>query len=170
VTVYSVGLLAGALVSGAFVWVLAGLADPVPETAAKALAVAVVAVALARDLGTLRLRLPENRRLVPERVFADGMVGGALRFGFEMGTGVRTYVPSSTPYVLVAALVLTSSGAREVVLAAVGFAAGRAVVPWWRLIKSYDAGWEAMAPAAGRAGVRVGAVVFASLALALVLA
>jgi hypothetical protein len=82
------------------------------------------------EAGVVAVHLPENRRLVPEYVFAKGRTLGALQFGFELGTGVRTYVPAVAPYVLAVALVLVSSDVTEPVAAAFGFAAGRAIVPW----------------------------------------
>jgi transposase-like protein len=44
----------------------------------------------------------EAGRQVPQDVFARGLYRAALQFGFEMGTGVRTYVPATTPYLLAA--------------------------------------------------------------------
>ena len=55
------------------------------------------------------------------------MTTGAWRFGLEMGTGLRTYVPAVAPYVLLLGLVLARPTLAEVLLAAAGFGVGRTV-------------------------------------------
>ena len=85
--------------------------------------VAALAV-LARELGAVGFAVPERRRLVPEQVRLRGPEVGALQFGFEMGTGARTYSPSALPHlVLLAALTVLPFG--DALTAAVGWAAGR---------------------------------------------
>jgi len=63
------------------------------------------------DAKVLPFRLPQNARQVPSDILVRGDGSGALQFGFEMGTGLRTYVPTHLPHVLVAVALL--------------------VAPWW---------------------------------------
>ncbi|PZG55519.1 hypothetical protein C1I98_03190 [Spongiactinospora gelatinilytica] len=89
-----------------------------------ALLAPAAAAVLLREAGVLRFAVPENRRLVPEHVVLRGPVAGALQFGFEMGTGMRTYSPSALPHLLLAALLLAVPPAGALA-AATGFAAAR---------------------------------------------
>jgi len=52
---------------------------------------------LLREAGVLTFAVPQNARLVPEDV-QHLREWGALQFGFEMGTGMRTYSPSALPW------------------------------------------------------------------------
>lgn len=59
---------------------------------------------------------------------AASSVSGPLKFGFEMGTGVRTYVTSVLPWALVGLILLLAPGLTGGVFIGVGFGAGRALV------------------------------------------
>ncbi|MBM0125354.1 hypothetical protein IMY96_11410 [Pimelobacter simplex] len=102
---------------------------------------AATLVLLLRELGVLTFRMPQNARLVPQRVVDAGPKLGALQFGFEMGTGSRTYVTSSLPYLLVLALALAASPI-EAVVAGAGFGLGRALMSssrtWSRPVEVWD--------------------------------
>lgn len=126
---YLGGALAGATLTALAAWLLGGFAQPLDEAPRAALLVAGALVVWAAKHGPLAgsLRLPEARRQIPFEVFTGGVVRGAWRFGFEMGTGVRTYVPSWAPYVLVLALLLARPTLGEALAAAAGFGLGRAV-------------------------------------------
>lgn len=111
----------------------------VPELVLRGLfGVAALAV-LGREAGLWHFRVPENRRLVPERV-QHLREWGALQFGFEMGTGMRTYSPSALPHLCVAAVVLVLPFPGAFVLAA-GFAAGRLAMPLLSNAWSGDGSW-----------------------------
>jgi hypothetical protein len=95
---------------------------------------------LAGECGLHRVTLPHRRAQVPSTVITAGGDAGALRFGFEMGTGVRTHMPSNLPYLaLIAVLALGSWAAAGA--AGLGFGLGRAAMalgrhhsrdaPWW---------------------------------------
>ncbi len=100
----------------------------------------VVAVAvLGREAGLWHFPVPENRRLVPERV-QHLREWGACQFGFEMGTGMRTYSPSALPHLCVAAVVLVLPFPAAFVLAA-GFALGRLAMPVLSNAWSDDGAW-----------------------------
>ncbi|WP_214366739.1 hypothetical protein [Pseudonocardia sp. H11422] len=94
---------------------------------------------LGRELGLWRFRVPENARLVPERVQHMGE-WGALQFGFEMGTGMRTYSPSALPHLALLAIVLVVPFPAAFVVAA-GFALGRLAMPLLSNGWSDDGSW-----------------------------
>ena len=109
------------------------------------LGVAAVVV-LGRELGLWRFTVPENARLVPEDV-QHRAHWGALQFGFEMGTGMRTYSPSVLPHLVLAAVVLVVP-LPVAPLVAAGFAAGRFAMPVLSNAWSDDGVWTAVWAAA----------------------
>jgi hypothetical protein len=125
---YVIGLLAGGVLAALGAWIVSGLFQPLPFTIRATALAAIAILALCHDLGLLRVRLPQNRRQVPQEIFHRGLGRAAFQFGFEMGTGVRTFVPATAPYVLAAALVLLGGGPLLVPLVGVGFALGRAAM------------------------------------------
>ena len=94
---------------------------------------------LGRELGAWRFKVPENARLVPEEVQHRGQ-WGALQFGFEMGTGMRTYSPSALPHLALAAVVLVVP-LPVAPAVAVGFAVGRLAMPVLSNAWSDDGAW-----------------------------
>lgn len=117
---------------------------PLPVRAG-VLAVAALAV-LGRECGLWRFTVPENARLVPEDVQHRAQ-WGALQFGFEMGTGMRTYSPSALPHLVLAAVVLVVP-LPVAPLVAAGFALGRFAMPVMSNAWSDDGGWTAVWSAA----------------------
>jgi hypothetical protein len=129
VAAYLGGTLLGSLLTVTVAWVLSGFAAVVPATwRAALLGAGALVVCLAKD-GPLveRVTLPESRRQIPAEVFNRSLIQGAFSFGFQLGTGVRTYVPSSAPYVLLLAILLGWLTFGWALLLAVGFGLGRAV-------------------------------------------
>ena len=96
-------------------------------------------VVLGRELGLWRFTVPENARLVPEEV-QHRAHWGALQFGFEMGTGMRTYSPSALPHLALAAVVLVVP-LPVAPAVAVGFAVGRFAMPVLSNAWSDDGAW-----------------------------
>src|SRR5437868_6842109 len=82
-------------------------------------------VVLAGECGLHRVVLPHRRAQVPSAVIASGGDAGALRFGFEMGSGVRTHMPSNLPYLPLVAVLLVSTWPAALV-SGLGFGLGRA--------------------------------------------
>jgi hypothetical protein len=78
-------------------------------------------------MGWLHLDLPQNRRQVPIWIVRAGSRSGALQFGYELGTGLRTYVPSSLPHLALVAILLQAGWAQGL-LAGMAFGAGRAAM------------------------------------------
>ncbi|MGH9149385.1 MAG: hypothetical protein ACRD0F_03505 [Acidimicrobiales bacterium] len=126
---YLAGTCSGALATGLVAWVASGLLEGVPAGPRMVLIVVSAAVVWLSLEGPLRgvVRLPESRRQIPAEVFGGGLVRGAYRFGFELGTGVRTYVPSPAPYLVLAAVVLGRLTLAQAVLVSAGFGIGRAL-------------------------------------------
>lgn len=132
----------GALVSALVLFVVSGLLTPVPEGVRSVLVVVLAVAGVLRDAGVVSFPLPQNARQVPQDVLTRDVARGSLRFGFEMGTGVRTYVSSTVPYVLVAALLLTAPGVVTAVAAGIGFGAGRAITPTARHASPDGEAWD----------------------------
>ncbi|WP_049565309.1 hypothetical protein [Streptomyces sp. SBT349] len=139
--IFTAGLLLGGALSASALWLASGLVAPLPGSGRAFAAVAVALTGVARDAGLVRLRLPQNARQVPQDVLQRDLVRGALQFGFELGTGVRTYVSASLPYV-VAVGVLLANDAGAALLAGVGFALGRAATPALRLASGAGEEWD----------------------------
>lgn len=139
---FTAGLLAGAVLSATVLWLLSGLAEPLPRPVRYGLILGAAAVAVARDLGVVRLPLPQNTWQVPQHVLQRGGWGGPLRFGAELGVGVRTYVSASAPYVLAVGLLAGGLGPGTAVLAGVGFGLGRAVTPVLRAASPDPVAWD----------------------------
>jgi hypothetical protein len=125
---FAVGLVIGAVASASVVLLVGSLVRPLaPEVAVRAvLAVAVFAVIL-REMNLVSFWLPQNKRLVPEEVLRHGRVFGPIQFGFEMGTSVRTYIPSGWPHVLALSIALLAT-VPYAAAAGVAFALGRATM------------------------------------------
>jgi hypothetical protein len=133
----------GALLSALVLFVVSGLLTPVPAEVRHVLVVALAVAGVLRDAEVVRFPLPQNARQVPQDVLTRDVARGSLRFGFEMGTGVRTYVSSTVPYVLVAALLLTAPGWVTATAAGVGFGVGRAITPTARYASPDGERWDA---------------------------
>ena len=118
----------------------------IPAPVRAALLDLVAFVVLGRELGLWRFAVPENARLVPEDVQHRAQ-WGALQFGFEMGTGMRTYSPSALPHLVLAAVVLVVP-LPVAPLVAAGFAAGRFAMPVLSNAWSDDGGWTELWSAA----------------------
>jgi hypothetical protein len=97
---------------------------------------------LLREVGLVRFGVPQNARLVPEEV-QHLRRWGALQFGFEMGTGMRTYSPSALPHLVLAAMLLVVPLPAAFALAA-GFALGRLAMPLLSNAWSDDGSWTAV--------------------------
>ncbi|TDE30879.1 hypothetical protein [Actinomadura sp. 6K520] len=125
--VFTLGLLAGGTLSAAVIWLLSGLAAPLPPSARTVAIVGVAVLGAARELGMIRVPLPQNARQIPPEVLQTRLRRGSLRFGFELGTGVRTYVSAGSPYVLALALLLSHQGPAATLGTGTAFGAGRAL-------------------------------------------
>ncbi len=129
VEAYLAGAVSGALLTVMTAWMLGGFAAPLSSTVRGVLIAAGAVVLWVCERGPLsgKVSLPQNRRQIPSTVFGGGLVRGAYRFGFEMGTGVRTYVSSPAPYILLLTVLFGRLNLACALLVAVGFGLGRAV-------------------------------------------
>jgi hypothetical protein len=137
---FGTGLLLGAVLvafGGAAVGALPQAL--LPASVREALFALLAVPVLLRECGLLRFRVPQNARLVPEGV-QHLRQWGALQFGFEMGTGVRTSSPSALPHLVLVAIVLVVPFPAAFALAA-GFAAGRLAMPLLSNAWSEDGAW-----------------------------
>lgn len=98
-----------------------------PPVVRDGLIIAVALFVLAGECGSHRVALPHRRAQVPSTVIDAGSDAGALQFGFEMGSGVRTHMPSNLPYLPLVAVLLVGSWAAAL-LAGLGFGLGRAAM------------------------------------------
>ena len=126
---YLAGTTTGALLTTLTAWLLSGLTEPAGPPARVALICAGGAFLWLAKCGPLGriVSLPEARRQLPAEIFGGSLARGAYRFGFQLGTGMRTYVPSPAPYVLLLALLLARSTLASAILVALGFGLGRAL-------------------------------------------
>lgn len=113
----------------------------VPNSIASAFTVLAAVAALAHDAGVVTLPLPQNRRQVPRNIVRRGPAVGALQFGFEMGTGARTYVTAAAMHCLLVAIILLAR-LDEALLAGVAFGLGRAAMPTLRLKSGMAVRWD----------------------------
>jgi len=140
--VYGVGAILGGVTTALVAVVVSGLASPVPTVWAMGLIAAFGIAATLRDMGVVSFSLPQNARQVPQEVFAFGHSRGAFQFGYEMGTGVRTYVTSTAPFVVLLGVILLVDGALVAVVAGFGFGLGRAMMPLARYISEQRHPWD----------------------------
>jgi hypothetical protein len=126
---YLVGTCLGSLLTVTVAWFLSGFASVVPATWRIVLLCAGAAFIWLGKEGPLahRITLPESRHQIPTDVFIGSPARGAFRFGFELGTGVRTYAAASAPYILLLLLLVGALPVGWALLVAGGFGLGRAM-------------------------------------------
>ncbi|MGW0938459.1 hypothetical protein [Streptomyces sp. NPDC002666] len=139
---FTCGLLAGGVLSAGVLWLVSGLFTPLPVGVRQGLIVAAALLAALRDAGKLSLRLPQNARQIPQDVLRRHLARGALQFGFELGTGVRTYVSASAPYAMAVAVLLSGGSYAPALAAGLGFGAGRALTPALRRLSGDGECWD----------------------------
>lgn len=141
---FSTGLVLGGLTTAVVAVSLGSLLlrPLLPSVVEAVLVVLVLVVVLLNEVGVITLRLPQNARQVPEVIRDDGPRFGALQFGFEMGTGLRTFMTSGLPHVLLAGVLLTAS-LLEAAVAGLAFGAGRALMTLARHAHPSDVDWDA---------------------------
>ncbi|AEB42172.1 hypothetical protein [Micromonospora maris] len=139
---FCLGLVAGGVVIAAALLLVGSLLRaPLPPPVRIGIVLVAALVVTLRELGVLRFPLPENKRLVPESVFRLGRFAGPFQFGLEMGTGVRTYLPSGLAY-LTAVVLLLFATPLTAVAAGVGFGLGRSLMTTSALHFDDSGGWN----------------------------
>jgi hypothetical protein len=141
--------LIAALVGGLLSWIDRGARD------AALLAICVALVAY--DLLSPSVKLWQSARQIPETVLLSDLRLAAIRFGYEYGTGLRTYVTSTAPYVVGAAVILTNAGPFRSMLAGALFGFGRSLGLLQYQLKGKE-GWQQAVAEQSRSLERAGAV------------
>lgn len=125
------GLLAGALSSAYGIWSSGRLVALVVPSAAIWLTASTLCAAVVVLWLRAPHRLPQNRRQVPGWVTETHPAGFGI-FGFEMGTGLRTFSTTALPHLLAIGM-FASPGALAPLAGGIGFGIGRyAMVPYFR--------------------------------------
>ena len=130
---YTAGALSGAFVTGTALFVASGLLSAIPSTGRTVVAITVLLLLLIHRLGIVCLDLPQRTYQIPRETFTDVPSRAAFRFAFELGTGVRTYITSVSPYALAVVLLLglpaeLGRATIAAAAAAVGYGLGRSLV------------------------------------------
>jgi hypothetical protein len=120
------GLIVGGLTTASGIFVLSGVTRALPSPARLGLLGIAIVVLVIAEFRILQIRLPQNHRQIPQEVFMKKPARGGLLFGWELGTGVLTYVPSASPYLIVSGLLLLTPDVPAVFAAGAGFGIGRA--------------------------------------------
>lgn len=126
---FLIGTSSGALLTVLTAWIMSGFFAPLSgPMRITLLCLGALLVWLIKE-GPLagRVSLPENRRQIPAEILEGGRPPGALRFGFELGTGVRTYVPSPAPYLALLLILFGQLVLATALAIALGFGIGRAL-------------------------------------------
>lgn len=124
-TLYLAGLLAGAASTASFVLIaVAVVHDIVPAPFWLILVLAISVVGLLGDANVIPRLLPSAKRLIPQWVAANGRIG-IVQFGFEMGTGARTYSPTYLPHIVLLWSAVYSNSVVDCIAVSMGFALGR---------------------------------------------
>jgi hypothetical protein len=123
------GTTSGALVSAVTLWGLSGFFSYLgPGARVVTLSIGAALVWVPKQMpGALPFSLPENKRQIPAHIFGQPPTRAAMKFGFELGTGVRTYVPVPAPYLLPLFLLVGWMPLAVAVSLAIGFGLGRAL-------------------------------------------
>jgi hypothetical protein len=167
VGLFSLGSVFGGVFTASGVWLLGGLVAGVTGPLQAVALVSAGLVGLLRDFDVVSFPLPARNAQVPQLIFGKGRARAALQFGFEMGTGVRTYMTATVPYVLAAVVLLSHAGFVLAAGCGAGFGAGRALVPVLRLMSRRGTAWEMRLAAQSRMIVRGSAVAAFVAALAM---
>ena len=153
---FTAGAAAGGILSAAVLRAAGAALAPVPAAVRVGVLLMVATLAVLRDLGVMRVALPENRRLIPHTVFLAHPWRAAAQFGFELGTGVRTYVSASAPYVLAAGLLLLAPAWTVTLTAGAAFGLGRSAIVWMRFAAPDRERWDVRLAARRRLPVLFG--------------
>ena len=145
-----VGLLLGGIASALGFWLLSGLLTPLGPPARIGLLVVLALVALADEVLGLGWRWPQNARQVPQAIRHREPRVAMLQFGFELGTGLRTFVTSRAPYVIAGVLLLGGLPIVAALAIGVGFGAGRSLMPLTRTWHRGAADWDRRLETASR--------------------
>lgn len=135
-------MLGGSAVA-TLLWVASGLLSGLAVPIRLLVLTVATIMAVLRDLRVLRFKLPQNRRQVPREIFERGPFVAAAQFGFELGTGVRTYLPSTGPYLVALGILLLDVPLATAIVIGASFGLGRAILAWLRFLVAGRPLWDA---------------------------
>jgi hypothetical protein len=139
---FSLGLVLGGLTSAIALFTVSPLVQWI-HLPSRVILFAAAGISLAlHETSILSLPLPETRRQVPRNIFDKQTWRAAIQFGFELGTGVRTYVSVTAPYLLGLSLLLLSDEAGIAIAAGVGFGLGRSAMILGRFWSGNQTIWD----------------------------
>lgn len=139
---FGVGLILGGGAVGAILGVLGGLFTIVPLFLRFGTLLFALILGVLYDMGVMQLNLPQNKRLVPHEVLTKGPVAGPLQFGFEMGTGLRTFLPSASPHLVAASILLAPAEFWVATVVGMSFGIGRFLLPLSRVLSGDGEAWD----------------------------
>jgi hypothetical protein len=88
------------------------------------------------------LPLPQATRQVPRTIFQNPVLAASFRFGFELGSGLFTYVTTTLPYLVLVALLLLTPGYETALGVGAAFGLGRALTPVSRWFSGQGTSWD----------------------------
>lgn len=141
---FLLALIWGGIFTASILWAVSGLPRLLPLTWRAGILGLAVITATFRDLHILSLALPQSERQVPRSVFRRGSIVVAAQFGFELGTGLRTYMPSTLPYVLALCIWFLAPGYGEALAGGIGFGVGRGLMALWRYVARAGDVWDCL--------------------------
>jgi hypothetical protein len=142
VSLFTAGLMVGGVLSATVAWVAAGVLGSVPRPVRITTLVLIGLAVVAQELRLIHVKLPANHRQVPQEIFDKVPYWSALQFGFELGTGVMTYLPSAVPYLLLAAIVFLQAPLHVALVAGASFGLGRAAMALSRTASQDSGSWD----------------------------
>lgn len=126
---FSAGLAIGGSLTGAALGVAASvIAIMVDSPVRVALTVLAVGGPIASCLIGKPLQLPQRKRIIEQDIISRRDFGGPFQFGVEMGTGLRTFLPSPLAHVVAFSVLLLGDLFLGIV-AGLAFGVGRALMP-----------------------------------------
>ena len=126
----------GAITTAVGLWLLSGLSQPLPPVARGALFGAGLLALALRHQGVVSFPLPQAARQISRDVFDRHPLSAAARFGFALGTGVRTYLVSPLPYAPALGILLLGPPLVGAVALGLGFGLARGLVPTARAVRT----------------------------------
>jgi hypothetical protein len=163
--VFLVGLAIGGALSGTAIGLLAALLPWTPSVGSAVVAAAIAVSLAVYDLLIGKVNLPQRRSLIPQEVFFRSHEVGFLRFGIEFGSGMRTFVTSASPYIIIVMMLGISASFTQVVIAGLAFGIGRSIGPI-QAVLAEETHWSEDLDRTARMVERSGSIFAATVAVA----
>lgn len=123
---FAAGTTLGGLSILTLTFLFRGFRQPLPLELRLVLFAVFAFLAFAVDVGWLRFQIPQRKGMIEQSRFRSGRASkDFFLFGFELGTGCRTYLPSAIPHTVAVWVLLVVDSYSLVVLAAGGWGLAR---------------------------------------------